>query len=115
ATATALTISGNAWLTALTNSLLATDQNGKIVATSSLFTLTPTSPLTGGSTTALGNSLSIGCQNASTSQAGCLSVANFNLFNGKLATGTAVTLGQLAVFGGPSNAPTIYSAPTTTA
>lgn len=52
------------------------------VATS---TLMPSSPLTG-SFVQIGSSGSLGCQIASGSQAGCLSSADWNTFNGKLST-----------------------------
>ncbi len=63
-------------------------------------TLIPSSPLTG-SFAVVGSGGSIGCQTASSTQAGCLSSADWNTFNGKDSFGypftTATDFGQTVV------------------
>lgn len=82
------------------------------VATSSL---SASSPLTG-SFTQIGSGGSVGCQTASTAQAGCLAASDFALFNDKVATSTSETQGQLAAWGTTSGTPPkLYSIATSTA
>lgn len=71
-------------------------------------TLSATTPLTG-SFTQIGSGGALGCQAASGSQAGCLSSADWNTFNGKQAAGNYITAltGDITASGPGSAATTL--------
>lgn len=76
ASTTLLTATSSVWLTSITNALLSTDQNGKIVATSTIgnslltnggaLTVNTSAPLGGGGSVALGGTLTLTCTNCNT-------------------------------------------------
>lgn len=75
------TFNGNVFFPNLSQGLAFIGTNG-IHSTVGTSTLTASSPLTG-SFTQVGSGGALGCQTASGSQAGCLSSADWNTFNGK--------------------------------
>lgn len=81
---------------------------GKVATT----TLAGGGPITVSNTPVVigGSGAVLGCTTASTAAAGCISIASFNVFNNKVATSAAETIGQLAAWGTTSGTPaTLYS------
>jgi hypothetical protein len=103
ASTTMLTNTGTTWLTGLTSGPLAVDSVGKVYKAA-------TTTYSTGLTYANG---AVTCDTASGTVFGCLSAANWQTFNMKVATGSVPTVGQLAFWQGPASLPTLGSVGTT--
>lgn len=85
---------GSTTISSLSSGIVA--NNNGLLYSFSTSTLTPSSPLTGSFATINGGSL--GCQTASSVQAGCLASADFSSFNNRLSTSTVNILSSAGLF-----------------
>lgn len=97
-TTSGLSVSNLAYFSTVTGTVLGGVATGTVSAGSSAITVTA-------GRAAIGGALAIDCAGASASQNGCLSSANFLVFNNKVATSASETAGRLAYYTTTSGTP----------